>query len=292
MASERQIKGRIKASRNISQITQAMQMVAASKMRRAQTAAISGRPYAQKIAEMVSLLVSRIDPSKHPLLRQSITGKTLIVLVSTNKGLLGGLNANLFKSLSKWFNDEMLSQSVFVTLGKKGEQLLLRTNRTLVADFSDTTPFTQSIPALTTFITEGFLKGEFKEVYVVFSNFLTALSQEPTKRKILPISEFTNELEQAKDTTQPEKKPLEFVIEPSIDMILDSLLFHYLENQIRDALFEAEASEHSARMIAMKNATDNAKELIDILTLEYNKARQAKITSEIADIVTARMAVK
>lgn len=292
MASERQIKGRIKASRNISQITQAMQMVAASKMRRAQIAAISGRPYAQKIAEMVSLLVSRIDPSKHPLLRQSVTGKTLIVLISTNKGLLGGLNANLFKSLSKWFSDEMMSHSVFVTLGKKGEQLLLRTNRTLAADFSDATPFTQSIPALTTFITEGFLKGDFKEVYVVFSNFLTALSQEPTKRKILPISEFTNELQQAKEANQPEKKPLEFVIEPSIDMILDSLLFHYLENQIRDALYEAEASEHSARMIAMKNATDNAKELIDILTLEYNKARQAKITSEIADIVTARMAVK
>lgn len=287
MANERLIKGRIKSAKNISQITKAMQMVAASKMRKAQAAAISGRPYTEKIAEMVATFVKKIEQEKHPLLTQNAAGKTLVVLISTNKGLLGGLNTNLFRALTGWFTKEELANSVFVTLGKKGEQFVIRTHNTLQADFSGTQPFTMSIPALTTLITEGFIKSEFKQVYLVYSNFISALRQEPTRKKILPISEFASSTQTVENQKNQE---LDFVIEPSIDAILDTLLFHYLENQVRDGVLEAEASEHSARMIAMKNATDNALELVDLLTLEYNKARQEKITYEIADMVTARLA--
>lgn len=286
MANERLIKRRIRSAKNIAQITKAMQMVSASKMRRAQHAALSGRPYAEKIAEMVAQFVKRIEGSKHPLLRQATEGKDVIVCISTNKGLLGGLNANLFRSFSKWFTQEELQNAVFVTLGKKGEQFFVRSGRTLLADFSSTEPFSQSIAALTTLISDGFVKGEFRSVYLVYSNFISALHQEPTSKKILPIAEFVTS-----EKTDEKTEELDFVIEPSLDAILNELLFNYLENQVRDAVLEAEASEHSARMIAMKNATDNAQELTDLLTLEYNKARQEKITYEIADMVTARMGV-
>ena len=167
---------------------------------------------------------------------------------------------------------------------------MIRSGQNLVADFSQQKPFSLNIPALTTLITEGYLKKDYKEVYVLYNNFISALHQEPTKKKILPISEFESIQSEHKESEKKEGN--EFVIEPSIDSILDILLFHYLENQIRDSILEAEASEYSAQMIAMKNATDNAIELIDLLTLEYNKARQEKITFEIADMVTARLAVE
>lgn len=290
MASEKLIKRRIRSAKNIAQITKAMQMVAASKMKKAQALAISGRPYAQKIAEMVTTFVDRIEKSKHPLLQINEKGKTLIILITTNKGLCGGLNTNLFHAFKQWFSLEQLEKSIFVTLGKKGETYLVRTAKQLLADFSKTVPFVQNIGALTTLITEGYVKGEYKDVYLIYNNFLSALNQNPTKKRILPIVEFETT---GKDIVQVEKKHVaEFLIEPTIDAILDTLLFHYLENQVRDAVLEAEASEHSARMIAMKNATDNARDLIDLLTLEYNKARQEKITFEIADMVTARLAVE
>ena len=286
MASEKLIKRRMKSAKNISQITRAMQMVAASKMKKAQSLALSGRPYAEKIAEMVKKFVARIDSSQHPLLQTNTEGKTLIVVISTNKGLCGGLNTNLFRTLTSTFNQEVLTSSIFVTVGKKGEQFVIKSSRSLLADFSQTIPFSKNIPSLTTLITEGYIKGEYKEVYVVYSNFLSALSQEPFIKRLLPLKEFV-----AKEITDKKQEENEFLVEPSIDAILNDLLFHYLENQVRDAILEAEASEHSARMIAMKNATDNAKELMRILTLEYNKARQEKITYEIADMVTARLAV-
>lgn len=286
MAQERLIRRRIKSAKNIAQITKAMQMVAASKMKKAQTRALAGRPYAEKIAEMARRFTSQIEKTSHPLLAKNENGTRLIVLLSTNKGLCGSLNTNLFRSLFHWFSQEELEESSFVSLGKKSETFLVRSKKRLIADFSGTVEVFDRIAALTTLITQGYIKKEYKEVYLVYNNFLSALKQEPTRKHILPISEIPT----SEKNTQKEK--LSFIVEPSIGSILDTLLFHYLENQIRDAVLEAEASEHSARMFAMKNASDNAKELITLLTLEYNKARQEKITSEIADIVTARLAVE
>lgn len=296
MAQERLIRRRIKSVKNIAQITKAMQMVAASKMKKAQLAALSGRPYTEKIAEMARRFTAQIEKTSHPLLAKNENGTRLIVLLSTNKGLCGSLNTNLFRSLFHWFSQEELDHSsVFVSLGKKGETFLARSQKKLIADFSTTTEVSQKIAALTTLITQGYIKEEYKEVYLVYNNFLSALTQQPTKKCILPISGLTRRealRSSGQDQKNAKEEKLSFVVEPSIDSILDTLLFHYLENQIRDAVLEAEASEHSARMFAMKSASDNAKELITLLTLEYNKARQEKITSEIADIVTARLAVE
>lgn len=298
MASEKIIKRRIKSAKNISQITFAMQIVAAQKMRTAQQKAISGRPYVNKIAEMVATFVKKIEPEMHPLLSKNTNGKRLIILITTNKGLCGGLNTNLFRFIVNNFSDKEFGQSLFVSIGKKGELYLARNSKNLIADFSKISPFTKNIPPLTTLITDGFIKGEYKEVFLAYNNFKSALVQEPTLKKILPILEFEAKTQSFVDADGKsskilaEKKEFNFLIEPKIDVILDSLLFHYLENQIRDSLLEAEASEHSARMLAMKNATDNARELIQILTLDYNKARQEKITLEIADITTARLALQ
>ncbi len=290
MASDRLIKRRIKSAKNIAQITRAMQLVAASKMKKAQSKALAGRPYTEKIAEMVHKFVKKIDQEKHPLLQTNNSQNNLIIVISTNKGLCGGLNATLFRQLLRWFTEVELGNSNFISLGKKGEHFLARSNKSLVADFSDQVPFTIHIPALTKLVTGGYIKGQYKAVYLVYNNFISALHQEPIRKRILPITEFLSQ-EDVKDSPGNEEEQ-EFLVEPDINEILDPLLFHYLENQIRDAVLEAEASEQSARMMAMKNATDNASELIELLTLEYNKARQEKITYEIADIVTARLAIQ
>jgi F-type H+-transporting ATPase subunit gamma len=288
MASIRLIRRRIRSTQNIAQITKAMQMVAAAKMKRAQSLALSGRPYTDKIAEMTKQFTVRLNPEAHPLLKKNHQGKPVIVIISTNKGLCGGLNTNLFRYLSRILNKEEFSQCNFVTVGKKGESFIVRTNRQLIADFSDIVPFSQYIPAITAFITERYIKGEFREVNLAYHNFISALKQEPTLKKILPVADIGYSINSL-DKPLPN---LEFLVEPNISTILDALIVNYLENQIRDSIREAEASEHSARMIAMKNATDNATELTRLLTLEYNQIRQEKITYEIADMVTARLAVE
>lgn len=284
MANIRIIKRRIKSAQNIAQITRAMEMVAASKMKKAQDQALLGKPYAEKIYQAVRELGSHIEKKFHPLLSiGNPEGKILIVLISTNKGLCGGLNTNLFRMVQK----EWMAKNIdFVSVGKKGESFIVRTGKNLIADFSQKSPFVENVPALAKTLVDGFIAGTYKEIYLVYNTFMTALKQIPTKKVILPLSAF-EEVE-----TKPEIRFSEFVIEPNISDILENLLPHYLENQIRTAIFEAEASEHSARMIAMKNATDAALDFVDGLTLVYNKARQEKITYEIADIVTARIAVE
>lgn len=284
MANIRLIRRRIKSADNISQITRAMEMVAASKMKKAQEQALLGKPYAEKIYRAVQELGVHIDKKNHPLLSKGApAGKLLVVVISTNKGLCGGLNTNLFRSILTWWSQREID---FITVGKKGENFIARQKKNLVADFSQKTPFVDNVAALTSLLIESFLTAKYKEVYLAYNTFLTALKQIPTKKMILPITEF----EQVAAT--PETKFSEFVIEPSAGDVLASLLPHYLENQIRTAIYEAEASEHSARMIAMKNATDAASDFTAELTLLYNKARQEKITYEIADLVTARLAVE
>lgn len=285
MANIRLIRRRIKSADNISQITRAMEMVAASKMKKAQDQANLGKPYAEKIYHAVRELGSHIEKKLHPLLSSgNPNGKLLVIVISTNKGLCGGLNTNLLRSINNWWTDK--KDTDFISVGKKSESFLVRQGKSLMADFSQKVPFTESVPAITQIIVDGFISGNYREIYLVYNTFLTALKQIPTKKIILPITAF----EQAE--TVPESKFTEFIIEPSVNDILSNLLPHYLENQVRSAIYEAEASEHSARMIAMKNATDAAQDFMQELTLLYNKARQEKITYEIADMVTARMAVE
>lgn len=285
MASIRLIRRRIRSAGNIAQITRAMQMVAASKMRRAIEAAQLGKLYADSIYTATRQLAARTESSVHPLLgKGNPEGHALVILISTNKGLCGGLNTTLFRNIMEWFPHP---QTEFVTIGKKGESFIVRTGKTLTADFSATVPFLESVPAVTQLLVTGFLEGKYSTVSVAYSGFINALKQVPTRRLILPLGGFTK----TQDVSEDALRFGEFVVEPSIDDVLSHLLPHYLENQLRSSILEAEASEHSARMIAMKNATDAASDFMEALTHELNRARQEKITYEIADMVTARMAV-
>jgi len=285
MANIRLVKGRIKSAKNIAQITKAMELVAAAKMKKAQAHALSGKLYAQKIYEMVLILSSKAASSKHALLKKpsSLTGKRLVVLLSSNKGLCGGLNTNLFR----FFIHEYPKSSEYdcVTIGKKGASFIARIGATLKADFSNTTSFVSMVPAVNDLITEEYIAGHYDRIDLVYNNFMSVVKQIPIRKTILPLT--IDSL-----ATPSMEKPVEFLIEPSVDEVFESLLPHYLENQIRDAVLQAEASEHSARMIAMRNATDNALSLMDELTLVYNKARQEKITYEITDLITATLALQ
>ena len=284
MANIRLIKGRIKSAKNIAQITKAMELVSASKMRKAQLLAGAGKLYAQKIYEMVLRLSSKVDAVKHPLLRkpEKIQGKRLVVLISTNKGMCGGLNTNLFRQFLRDYPDAKAHDCV--TIGRKGASFVASLAGTLKADFSQTTPFNAVVPALTELVSQQYIAGHYDGVDLVYSEFVNIMKQNPRKKTILPITIESVGGEKAADVT-------EFLIEPTVNEVFESLLPHYLENQVRDAILQSEASEHSARMLAMRNATDNALSLMDDLTLVYNKARQEKITYEITDLITAQLAV-
>ncbi len=284
MANIRLIKRRIKSAKNIAQITKAMELVAAAKMKKAQAAALSGKLYAQKIYEMVMRLAKRTDFRNHKLLQTPpLTGKRLVVLLSTNKGLCGGLNTSLFRFFMKQYPHNA-SYDV-VSIGKKGADFVTRLGHGVKADFSDTTPWERVVPALVAYLTEQFLTESYDAVDLVSNEFLSVSKQIPRMKTILPLT-ITGE------AAQDDEGTYEFLIEPSVEEVFAALLPHYVENQIRDAVLQAEAAEHSARMIAMHNATDNANSLQDDLTLQYNKARQEKITYEITDMVTARLAVE
>lgn len=285
MANIRLIKRRIKSAGNIAQISKALELVSASKMKKAQAQALSGKLYAQKIYTMVLHLADKVSASIHPLLMRPevLTGKRLAIVISSNKGLCGGLNNNLFRFILREY--PKLNAYDFVSLGTKGSEFLARAHTNLISDFSDSYPFSNIVPAITELVSREFLAGKYDGVELVYNNFISALKQQPLKKSILPL---TIEI---KDTEKIEKVP-EFKVEPNVKEVFNTLLPHYLENQIRDAILQAEASEHSARMIAMHNATDNAMTLTSELTLIYNKARQEKITTEISDIVTARIAVE
>lgn len=287
MANIRLVKRRIKSAKNIAQITKAMEMVAGSRMRRAQLQAISGKAYAMKIYEMVLRLAHRVDPANHPLLGKpkTVSGHRLIITISTNKGLCGGLNTNLFRFMAREYGD--LRRQTHVVIGKKAASFISRLApaESIIADFSAEVPFVRAVPAITSMITTRFMDGACDGVDLVYNEFISALRQNPRKKTILPLTlegvVHEDDAPQAHD----------ILIEPDPETVFQALLPHYLENQIRDALLQAEASEQSARMIAMRSATDNAKSLMEDLTLVYNKARQERITYEITDMVTARLSV-
>lgn len=288
MANIRLIKRRIKSAKNIAQITRAMELVAASKMKKAQLQALSGKLYAQKIYDMVMRLAPHVDAESHPLLQKSrlVTGKTIVILLSTNKGLCGGLNTNLFRFFTHQY--PRTSELQCITLGKKGASFVSHLQTSIVADFSDVVPFVAHVSALTDLVIKEYTSGHSDTVEIVVNEFVSALKQIPTRKKLLPLV-LTSPL-----LGQPTKNQYtgDIRIEPNAKEVFAALLPHYIENQIRDALLQAEASEQSARMVAMRNATDNALSLTDELTLLYNKARQEKITYEITDMVTARLAVE
>jgi F-type H+-transporting ATPase subunit gamma len=287
MASLRDIRRRIKSVKNTSQITKAMQMVAASKMRKAQTVALNGRPYAELLNRVLVSLRDRVDSSLHPLLERREVHNELVVVFSTDKGLCGGLNTNLFREVLQFDK----SRTQFVTVGRKASQFLSRTGRKILADFplNDHPTFLES-KAISKLAIEKFLDGEVDKVTVLFPRFVNTLSQVPTALTLLPITSLAElGFEQAVEKNiDPEGGVL---FEPSPASVLEVILPYYVHFELFQMLLSTRASEHSARMVAMKNATDNAKSLVKDLTLEYNKARQASITNEILEISTAQLAM-
>ena len=290
MANTKDIRRRIKSIRNIGQLTKAMQMVAASKMRKAQNVALAGRPYSALMNRVLVSLQERTDSKLHPLLQVREMKKELVVVISTDKGLAGALNTNLLREAAN-FDPEKTS---YVVSGRKARQFLARTRRNMMADFElkDAPAFTET-KEIAKFCIEKFLSGEVDKVSVLYSHFINTVNQKPVVRTLLPISSF--ELPQAptegatpQDSTDP---MIGYLFEPTPEGVLDVMLPYYLHYQVFQMILDARASEHSARMVAMKNATDNAKQFIKDLTLEYNKMRQASITTELLEISTAQMAV-
>jgi F-type H+-transporting ATPase subunit gamma len=291
MPSTRDIRRRIKSVKNTSQITKAMQMVAASKMRRAQQAAIAGRPYAMMMNSVLAEVLDSVRDFSHPLMEVRPVQKTAVIVVSSDKGLCGGLNSNLMREVAKVEK----ASTVFITAGRKGSQFIARTKRQLAAEFTyRDAPLFSEARVISKYAQELFLRGDVDRVEVLFTNFVNTLSQKPERKAFLPVAEIKGVapgFEGEAMTQELKKGTTDFLFEPSAELVMGALLPQYLNFQIYQVLLEAKASEHSARMVAMKSATDNAHQLIKDLTLEYNKMRQASITNELLEISSAAMAM-
>src|SRR5881628_1414443 len=288
MANTQDIRRRIKSIRNTAQITKAMQMVAASKMRKAQQHALAGRPYAALMNKVLVSLQRRTDPRLHPLLHIRPVKKELVFIISTDKGLCGALNTNLFREAANFDT----TKTAFVVTGKKARQFIARTKRELLADFElkDAPSFVETKP-MSKFVMEKFLSGDVDKVSILYTHFLNTINQRPTLHTLLPISSFDLPKKHEPEANEDVDPLLGYVFEPNAEAVLDVMLPYYVQFQVFQMILDARASEHSARMVAMKNATDNANEFIKDLTLEYNKMRQAGITTELLEIATAQMAL-
>jgi F-type H+-transporting ATPase subunit gamma len=297
MANLRDIRRRIKSVKNTAQITKAMQMVAATKMRRAQQAAIALRPYAGRLDDMAAHIYAGIGPNEvsHPLLQKhNKSGKTAVIVLTTEKGLCGPLNTNLLRDVLR--NDD--ASKVYISVGRKGRQTLARLKKNLLADFElkDSPTFAES-KTISRFLLQKFEENQFDAVEIYYNRFVNTLSQIPTRFPLVPIGAETlavaKALGEAKHAELTERSPgnpnppVSYNFEPDVTELLNKLLPFYIHLELYEKILESRASEHSARMVAMKSATDNAKQLVKDLTLEYNKARQAAITNEILEISSA-----
>ncbi len=278
MASQRDIRRRIGSVKNIKQITRAMQFVAASKLKRAQDATLAARPYSEKLDEVLADLAAVLDGDDHPLLAEPTAGKRLVVLITTDRPLSGPLNTNIVRFIARDIIDNPGDVAV-ITVGRKGRDAMRRTHVPLEAHFAtfgDRPTFADVLP-LARLVTDDFLAATYGRVDIVYSHWVSTLVQRPTLLTILPI----------KPAADTEGIPgNQFIFEPSASAVLEQLLPRYVATRLFQAVLEAKASEESSRMVAMKNATENAEELIEDLTLSYNKVRQANITREMIEIAS------
>jgi F-type H+-transporting ATPase subunit gamma len=282
MASQRDIRRRIGAVRNIRQITRAMQFVAAAKLRRAQEATLHARPYSAKIDEVLADLAAVLSGEEHPLLAERPPGKRLIILITTDRPLAGPLNTNIVRFVARDITEHQ-GELTLVTVGRKGRDAMRRARVPMEAHFDtfgDRPTFADVLP-LARLVSDGFVDGSFGRVDIVYSHFVSTLVQRPTLDRLLPV-EPTEDIEGIPGG--------QFIFEPNPATVLRQLLPRYVATRLFQAVLENKASEESSRMVAMKNATENAEELIDDLTLSYNKVRQANITREMIEIASGAQA--
>ncbi len=281
MANLRDIRRRIKSVKNTAQITRAMQLVAAAKMKKAQDQALAGREYSLKLNGVLQDISESFGEASHALLEKREGSRELVLIISTDKGLCGPINTNLARAI----RSQASPDAHYVTVGRKLRLMMEKLGRTVVADFSvkDPVPFAdaRSIAAL---LSRHFTDGNYDKVSIAFTRFVNTLSQTPEIVQLLPVIPPTDHGD-ATDTD-------DFLFEPSPADVLTAILPLYINFRVFQTLLEARASEHSARMVAMKAATDNAKKFIKELTLEYNKLRQGAITSELLEITTAMKAME
>jgi len=285
MANIREIKKRIGSVQNTAKITRAMEMVAASKMRKAQERALQTRPYAEKMQEVMAHLSAQPQGTEemHPLLEKREVNKVAVVLMTSDKGLCGGLNANITKLIGNYILKSSADTSV-IAVGKKGMEFMTTAGRKIRAHFlaiGDLPGVDEAFP-IARIVIDGFIEGLVDQVCVAYPRFRSTAIQEPVIEQLLPIE----------PADIPSTRNVEYIYEPDATTVLGQLLPRYVEMKIFDALLETIASEQSARMVAMRSATDAAKEMIEDLTLKYNKARQEQITTELLDITAGAAAVK
>jgi len=290
MPSTRDIRRRIKSVKSTAQITKAMQMVASAKMRRAQLSALASRSYARLMYRIQRDVTTHAGDFTHPLLEAREVRRRAVILVSTDKGMCGALNSNLFREATQYDKQN----TTFIAAGRKAAQFVARTKRELAGEFTykDNPQFSEARVIAKTAI-DLFLSEKVDQVEILYNRFISTLSQRPVNIQFLPVAEIKGITLTPEEQAMPEalEATPEFQFEPSAGEVLGALLPHYLNLYMFQILLESKASEQSARMVAMKNATDNAKQIIKDLTLEYNKMRQASITNELLEISTAQMAL-
>ncbi len=278
------VRKKIKSFGNVKKITRAMQMVSAVKMRKTQEAALEATAYQEAVTAMISRVAGGLNEATSALL-SSPKGKSnrdLTIVISTNKGLCGAFNVNLFRMI---FKSVDLKDTDFVTVGKKGTTFIARTGGRVIADFTSSQPLAEA-SALFTLVLSKFLSGEYKSISIYYNKLISTVRSEPDHAQLLPIKINL-------ESPEIERKVKgEYILEPASSVLIDELLKSYIEERIRFILLQSEAGEHAARMIAMKNATDSATDLIFNLTLLRNKLRQEKITYELLDMISAKESVE
>ncbi len=323
MPGIKELKTRIRSIQSTRKITRAMQMVSAAKMRKAQAATLASRTYSSLAWELIMNLAAHLQSTNRLLRTYPLSKKVGVIMLSTNRGFVGGLNTNLIAklkeidSLTKISNENSASPEVIteiVTYGKYAKTITVRLNKKILADFPkiDKTISTEDIYPLVQLITKAYLTGQYKKIVILYNHYVSTLVQRPTVKQVLPFTEFTDfhtlvkkpvpsgdekyfvpppDLdEELSDVTDISESA--YLFEPTPQLVLDHLLPRIIESQVYQAILESDASEHSARMVMMKNATEAAGDLINDLTLTYNQIRQNKITTELAEITAGRIALE
>ena len=281
MASLKDIKIRIRSVKSTQKITKAMEMIAAAKMKKAQQQALKGRPYITRLKEIIANLIHVSVPElSHPLVESRKKVKNAgYVFMTANRGLCGSFNTNVIKSMLEILREKNDQQEIVVCVGRKGRQSMERIGKKVLADFEnigDKPTYLDTI-GISKVVVDDFLSGKLDEVYLVYNHFYSTMTQKPAVIKLLPVD--------VDKSFVKSKGKREYIFEPEKEELLDELLKRYVETTVYQTVLESVASEHSARMMSMRQASDNANEIVSNLTLHYNKARQAKITKEILEVV-------
>lgn len=284
MPSERELRRRVRSVKNIQQVTRAMQLVAASRMRRAQQSVLASRPFEDRLRTVLNELAPYADPEVSPLLARREVKRVAIVLVTTDRGLVGALNVNLIRTALRFAQQQPAAS--FIGVGRKGVSAVRRLRLPLTAEFTHLgdRPTTVETNPIARVAQAEFLNGNVDEVYLAFTRFVNTLRQTPQMRRLLPLVPEEEDLD--------DLPPLQYLFEPDAESVLNVVLPRFIEVSVYQAVLESQASEQSARMVAMRNATDAASDLIEDITLAANKARQGRITKEMLEIASGAEALK